>query len=273
LLLENKNSSLERIIEEQKQRIIDLENKNKELTDKLFNTFNTVTTKAIENAGNKIVNQSNNNIQNLYQNLKPITTDHLREQAKFLERQHIRNGPDSIAYFANEYSYKDRIVCTDVARRSFVFKDESGNIIKDPKGVQITRKFVENNKDELVKLLEEYSELYYEDVNRTWFTYEKKCKIDECLYAIKRGEKGSNMNYYNTFLKEFTSVLSRLTYNKKCERLEMPSASEIASEMTELVKASNYEEEVKDYSDEEGKGEGMTLEEMSVNMINPFENY
>jgi hypothetical protein len=273
LQLSIKTKELETITNLYNELKIKYDKTDNDYRDLVNNTTNSIKTieqlasKAIENAGTKIVNNTSNNIQTLYQNLKPITDDHLRQQSKYLERQHIRNGADSIAYFANEYSYKDRVVCTDVARRTFLFKDENGTVVKDPKGVQITRKFIENNKDELVKLLEEYSELYYEDVNRTWFTYEKKCKRDECLYAIKRGEKGSNMNYYNTFLKVFTSVLGRLTYNKKDERLEMPLASEIASE--EMNESCEMIEEITDSSDE--CDEKMSFEELTKGMLNPFE--
>jgi hypothetical protein len=210
---------LEKQAQEQKIRI-------KELEDKMLTTLKSVTTTAIKNTGTKTVNQTSN-VQNLYQSLLPITNDHMKEQSKYLERKHIRNCAESIAYFANEYSYKDRVVCTDVSRKSFIFKDETGNIVKDPKGVQITRKFIETNKDELVRLLTEYSELYYDEKNSSWFTFEKKCKVDACLYAIQRGETGSNANYYTTFLQEFTTVLGRLTYNKKCERLEMTEISEL----------------------------------------------
>jgi hypothetical protein len=77
----------------------------------------------------------------------------IKLNASLLDPSYIVNGIQSLVIFARDHSFKDRVICTDVTRRNFIFKDENNNIIKDPKGVKITKKFIENNKPELINLL------------------------------------------------------------------------------------------------------------------------
>jgi len=255
-------------------------------------TIEKVSIKAIENAGHKMT--VNNNSKNYIQNLVPLTDQYIKEQSKNLQLKHVRGKAESLAYFANEYSLKDRVICTDVARRNFIFKDENGNVVKDPKGVKITKRFIENNKNELSRLLSQYALLYYED--NCPYEYKDKVEIDECLYAIQRGDVPSNAENYTKFERQFTSCFSKLVYNKNIQDeleetkfLEESKSSEetktidISEEGFEETKQTNAtKEEMKShqgqvYNEENEEkhrgysiGEEMYTEEELDMFINPF---
>jgi hypothetical protein len=181
--------------------------------EKSQRSYENLATKAIDKAGN------NNKIYNKFiQNLIPLTDDHLKEQAKNLELKHVIDGPDSLAVFAKQNALKDRVICTDVTRRNFIFKDENGNIIKDPKGVKITKKFVDNNKDEIVRLLKAYVLTFYDD--DTLMSLKEKQEMEELMFSIKYSNDPDNSDSYNNFERQFTVCFSKLVYNKQYESLE-----------------------------------------------------
>jgi len=206
---ENKVSSLSVINEDYKNLSKDYKSMIENNNTTVLNITN-IASKAIDNVGNKIIN--NTYKSKIINNLLPLTDQYIRENSKTLQLKHVVNGAESLAYYANDNSLKDRVICTDVARRNFVFKDENNNIIKDPKGVKITKKFVDNNKNELVRLLKEYAVKFYElDCP---YDYKTKLEIDDCLYAITKGDIPSNSDNYSKFEKKFTQVFSKLVYNK-----------------------------------------------------------
>ena len=71
-------------------------------------------------------NFSNSNI------VMNITGEHLREQVKFLSQDHIKQGAEGYAQYAVDYPLKDRVVCTDFARRKIKYKNEQGVMVQDP---------------------------------------------------------------------------------------------------------------------------------------------
>jgi hypothetical protein len=221
LELKNKLKNLEKYIifeklyNEEKIRYDRLENDYKKIVESSSVTIKEnvksiekIATKAIENAGNKTIN---NNSNRFYQQLVPLTNDYIKEQSQFLQLKHVINGAESLAYFAKDYSLKDRVICTDVARRNFIFKDENDTVIKDPKGVKITKRFIENNRAELVRLLKEYALMFYEE--DCPYEYKDKIEIDECLHAVQSGDIPSNSDNYNKFETQFTMCFSKLVYS------------------------------------------------------------
>jgi hypothetical protein len=199
-------------------RINELEKEVKSLYEKTIEdknksqkSYENLASKAIEKAGNKTYNK-------IIQNLIPLTDEYIQEQSKFLQLKHVINGSDSLAIFAKDISLKDRVICTDVARRNFIFKDENDNIIKDPKGVKITKKFIDNNKSELIRLIKEYLLTFYDD--DTTMTLKEKQEAEDLLYAIKYSNEPDTADSYNKFEKQFTVCFSKLVYNKNYEDLE-----------------------------------------------------
>jgi hypothetical protein len=211
-------------IEERNDRIVILEKEVKNLLerqlenkDKLLESSNktleSIATKAIENAGNKTTTINKNKV---YQSLQCLTEDYMRQQTKFINMSTIKNGAQSIAQFASDYTFKDRLVCSDVSRLNFTFKDETGNIIKDPEGIEITKKFIEINKDELLRLLDEYHSILVNEIDNDMDAIEYKHwserreHIHDIRLAIKKGSIPENIESYNTFKKSFLTALSEL---------------------------------------------------------------
>ena len=215
----NKSEDKDKIISELK---IEIENKDKIISElkieienknKLFQSLENITIKAIENSGHKtnIINNKNN--LSIFNNLTPLTDSFIKDQASLLKTKDIVNGAKSLALFARDHSFKDRVICTDVSRRNFIFKDENNNIIKDPKGVKITKKFIENNKPELINLLTQYSLTFYNENN--FMDIKHKLEIDHCLDAIKSGDISYNADKYNNFEKIFTTCFGKFVFNKE----------------------------------------------------------
>jgi hypothetical protein len=169
-----------------------------------------------------IINNNKSNLSIFY-DLLPLDDSHIKLSASLLDPSYIVNGIKSLVIFARDHSFKDRVICTDVTRRNFIFKDENNNIIKDPKGVKITKLFLKNNKEELESLLKNYMIKYYrsdQDLNNKLLEsrIEKNRDLLELNYAAHAASKGdivSNALNYNNFEKLFTTYLSKLVYDKK----------------------------------------------------------
>ena len=202
--IEKLNKEYLNIINEQKIRINDLQNQIKNLYDKIL---------LLESKTNIININSVINKDSIINNLTPLTDSFIKDKASLLKTKDIVNGATSLALFARDHSFKDRVICTDVSRRNFIFKDENNNIIKDPKGVKITKKFIENNKPELINLLTQYSLTFYNENN--FMDIKHKLEIDHCLDAIKSGDISYNADKYNNFEKIFTTCFGKFVFNKE----------------------------------------------------------
>lgn len=226
-----------------------------------------VSIEAIKNSGNKLT-VNNNNSKNYIQNLLPLTDQFIKDQSKNLELKHIKGKAKSLAYFANEYSFKDRVVCTDVARRNFVFKDENDNIIKDPKGVKITKKFIENNKNVLVKLFKEFALMYYRD--NCPYEYKDKVEIDECLNAIQRGDIPSNTENYSKFERIFTTYFSKLVYVKDIKEDDKDDSESEEQALLNTIEVVSSEQNINNKEDSVSIGESAKI--INVELINEIES-
>jgi hypothetical protein len=248
------------------QLYLNLQTDYKNLVDTNNKSLEKLASKAIENIGAKT---TINNSKNYIQNLIPLTDKYIQDQSKNLELKHVKGKAGSLAYFANENSFKDRVVCTDVARRTFIFKDENGIVVKDPKGVKITKKFIDNNKEILVRLFSQYALMYYED--NCPYEYKDKIEIDECLYAVQRGDVPSNAENYGKFERIFTTCFSKLVYTKENEEND---------EMNEQDFKVKIEEEKLNEIDEEFGIDPAILRQIeiqqykseNIQFINPFES-
>ena len=88
-------------------------------------------TTKIENNTTNIL-QPTTKIENTMNILSPITAEHLRDQAQFLQMEHIQEGIDGYARYALDYPLKNRIVCTDFSRRKIQYKNGDGKVVSDP---------------------------------------------------------------------------------------------------------------------------------------------
>ena len=87
-------------------------------------------TTKIENTTNIL--QPTTKIENTMNILSPITAEHLRDQAQFLQMEHIQEGMDGYARYALDYPLKNRVVCTDFSRRKIQYKNGDGKVVSDP---------------------------------------------------------------------------------------------------------------------------------------------
>jgi hypothetical protein len=202
--------------EEYKQKFTRQEEEYKELNIKYQETLEKLASQAIENTGNKTTNNIINNKNRIIQNLQPLTREHMQEQIQHLTFNNVKNGAHGIAHFASNYTFKDRIICSDVSRLNFIFKNEDDVIIKDPEGVEITKRFIEINREELLRLLEEYfnyivNELE-KDLDAVEYRYwaERREEVIATRSAVRKGNVQDNKEYYEEFRKNFLSALSKL---------------------------------------------------------------
>jgi hypothetical protein len=152
-----KLSDKDKIISEQKNIIKELqteykkhiEMQNKDLQDRM----QSMAEKAIDKPST--VNQ--NTINQVINNLLPITTEHLNNQAQYLTIDHVKNGAVGYAKYALEHPLKDRLVCTDTSRKKGKYKDSDGNIVSDPEMSSITKKLFLAIKDRNSELITEYA--------------------------------------------------------------------------------------------------------------------
>ena len=125
-----------------------MEMQNKDLQDRM----QSMAEKAIDKPST--LNQ--NTINQVINNLLPITTEHLNDQVQYLTIDHVKNGAVGYAKYALEHPLKDRLVCTDTSRKKGKYKDSDGNIVSDPEMSSITKKLFLAIKDRNSELITEY---------------------------------------------------------------------------------------------------------------------
>jgi hypothetical protein len=207
--------SLEKTIKEQNIKIIQLENENKQFINLHQETLEKLASKAIENAG--IKNTTINNKNQIYNALQPLTDEHMKKQTKNLTYQNVKNGAHGIAHFASNFTFKERVMCTDKSRLNFVFKNENDLIIKDPEGIEITKRFIDINRDEILRLVEIYlscitTELMDDATSGDMYKFwaEKREEFIAIRSAVMKGNVSDNKESYEEFKKNFLQALSNL---------------------------------------------------------------
>ena len=78
---------------------------------------------------NQTTNSNNRNM--VMQNLQPITDEELQEHIEVLSLDFIQQGAKGYADFAGNYPLKDKVLCTDKARKKLKYKNEAGELTDD----------------------------------------------------------------------------------------------------------------------------------------------
>jgi hypothetical protein len=166
------------LIKKQEEQIKDLQNK-----------LENIALKAVEkpiNINNQRIN-NNQKINNVINNLIPITDNYIKEQVPNLTIEHIKKGPIGYAEYILNYPLNKRILCVDYSRKKIKYKDEDGNIITDPEMALLSVKLFESIKERNKNLICEYIEKLSVDS-------ETKMKIVYDMYnymsMIDRGSVG-----------------------------------------------------------------------------------
>nr|QBK88171.1 MAG: hypothetical protein LCMAC202_05330 [Marseillevirus LCMAC202] len=75
------------------------------------------------------------------QNMAPITDEDIQEHLEHLTLNFIQDGAKGYADFAGKYPFKDRLLCTDRARKKLKYKDGNGEVIEDGGGAKLAQRF------------------------------------------------------------------------------------------------------------------------------------
>lgn len=172
------------------------------------------------------ISQNNNQrINNIINNLNPITDDHLREQSQYLTLDHIKNGVNGYVQYALDYPLKDRVICTDFSRRKVKYKNEEGKLVDDPEMVKLSQKLFQAIEEKNAILVSEYTKELHDKYNisimepnnemenaESEYFYANLELITEQLMKIKTQKrevdeiaKGNKNEIYYEFIKDICS--------------------------------------------------------------------
>ena len=124
---------------EDNAKTVAVENQNKMLLDLITRLQENIANFA---CGTAAVN-NNNNRQVVLNNLQPITNEDIQEHLQQLTLNFIQEGAKGYANYANKYPFKNRVLCTDRARKKLKYKDGDGDgqVVEDGGGVKLAQKF------------------------------------------------------------------------------------------------------------------------------------
>lgn len=163
--------------EDQKdQQISRLEKQVKDLQNNLLMLARDIARDAIR----KPTTQINTRIDNQVNNLLPLTDAHIEEQIPNLTIDHIKRGAKGYADYALEYTFKDRIKCTDFSRRKVKYKDSDGNIVEDPDMIKLSKKFFKAIEEHNTTLTNQYGKELYSKLTNILQNSGDELSQDEC---------------------------------------------------------------------------------------------
>lgn len=180
--------------------------KQEEQIKELQNKIENIALKAVEkpiNINNQRIN-NNQKINQVINNLIPITDNYIKEQVPNLTIEHIKKGPLGYAEYILNYPLNKRILCVDYSRKKIKYKDENGNIITDPEMALLSVKLFESIKERNKNLICEYIEKLSVDS-------ETKMKIVYDMYnymsMIDRGSVGDKSELYPELTRNLCSQI------------------------------------------------------------------
>lgn len=150
-------------------------------------------------------------------NLQPLTKEWLDAQALLLTEEHLINGAAGLAQFAANNSLKNRVVCTDMSRKSLKYKENDGKVSKDPRGKKISKMFFESIETKAENIIPTIIEKIKEEMDDacedTGNTFASVCnKMDEII-NVKKGIKHITKGQEHELKEEFTRQLCELLPN------------------------------------------------------------
>ena len=171
-----------------------------------------VVTKLVEQPANV-----NNHTNNVVMNLPPITDEEIADHLKHLTIDFIHDGAKGYADFAGTYPFKDRVLCTDKARKKLRYKDGNGELVDDANGLKLAKRFFQAigpRNEELINA--EYQTLHQkvQKIVAEGTSYNsnltsiltKATHLQDLLAKCKDAAKGKE----NELTKEFVNHLSKM---------------------------------------------------------------
>ena len=194
----NKNTQYITQIDMLESILIEKDRQIKELADRLEN----VAIRATERPTVSTTTNNKTTINNIIQNLQPVSDRVMIENVPNLTIDHIKKGPSGYAEYALEFPLKDRILCTDFARRKIKYKDMEGNVITDPEMANLSKKFFssirEKNSELIIKYGEEFKEKFGEHMGALVNIYGYKMNVNE-------SSEGNKPDFLHDFIKHVCS--------------------------------------------------------------------
>jgi hypothetical protein len=214
IIIENKDkiiSEKDKIISEKTQYIDKLQNQIFELARNNSSNRNTIST---NNSNNNTTTNNNNITNNTTINLIPLTNEWLISQAENLTEKHLENGAYGYAQFAAQYSFKDRVKCTDLSRNIFLYKNENGQTVKD-KGPIIAQQFFNSIKiknQELFTLINNrLCELLVDaSASETNYILDSMAKNKDNAVGVNNIARGEKDILQDDFIKQLSSQLPKV---------------------------------------------------------------
>ena len=182
------SNCIKKIILEKDKIITEKDARIKELQDQLIDIIKNRPPTTINNNNNS----TNQRINNIINNLQPITDAHLVEQSQYLTLDHIKDGVEGYVKYALEYPFKDRIVCVDYSRKKIKYKDQDENIIDDPEMVKLSQKFFKAIEGKNTEIINNQLEILYEQLNELQNDPNNDMNEDETILFQNNSEKLTN---------------------------------------------------------------------------------
>ena len=135
--------------------------------------------------------------------LSPITAEHLRDQARFLQMEHIQEGMDGYARYAMDYPLKNRIVCTDFSRRKVQYKNGDGKVVSDPDMKKLSYELFKAIRERNDQLINDYMSELVEAVRNdpTYANHQILTDVCDLRSEVRRLADGHNSEMTPTFVK------------------------------------------------------------------------
>jgi hypothetical protein len=151
---------------------------------------------------------------NFINNLQHLDGDWLTEQADLITEEDFEQGIHGLAKFAINNSLKNRVVCTDISRKSLKYKELSGKIVRDPKGKNIAKMFfnsIESKADDFLPGIIERVDIELRNSQHSEYVVnmilEKMKEINEVSCGIKQITKGQEHELKEKFTKQLCDLL------------------------------------------------------------------
>ena len=164
-----RNKFIEKELADSRREVSLLKSENSSLKEELNNSLKEANSRlesmlreqisrpsTVVNGNLQTTNKITNGIENFVTMMQPITNEHLTDQAKYLQREHIEQGAEGYARYALEYPLKDRVVCTDFSRRKVQYRNDEGDLIQDPEMKKLSQELFNAIRDRNESLIQEY---------------------------------------------------------------------------------------------------------------------
>nr|QBK85229.1 MAG: hypothetical protein LCIVAC01_00380 [Iridovirus LCIVAC01] len=212
---EERIKALEKILENKDEQILKQLKQIEKLEDKLEN----IAIKAVERPTYQDNRKSN--VNQIINNLQPITEEHLKEQVQYLTFDHIKRGIPGYVEYALEYPLKDRIICVDFSRRKIKYKDTDENIITDPEMSKLSQKLFsaidERNQTLILDYLEQMNKRLFgniddekseEDHLEDDRIVKEVSRICDYKIGVLKGSRGDLTDFQRDFIKGVCTKVS-----------------------------------------------------------------